>query len=74
MQIFRFQTEEHKFNNQQFHRTLQHNEKNKRHIPEDVYGRLGSIKDTDYDGEAVEKPDGISQEIRHRAKILSHQL
>ena len=48
--------------------------KNNGHIPEDVQERLGFIKDTDYDGEDVEKPDGISQEMRHRAKILSHHL
>ena len=48
--------------------------KNKGHIPEEVYDRLGIIKDTNYDGDEVEKPDGISQEMRHRAKILSHSL
>ena len=38
--------------------------KNNGHIPEEVYDRLGFIKDTNYDGEDVEKPDGISQEMR----------
>ena len=44
------------------------------HIPEEVYDRLGFVKDTNYDGKVVEKPDTISQEMRHRAKILSHKL
>ena len=44
------------------------------HIPEDVYDRLGFPADTNYAGEKVEKPDGISQQTRHHAKILSHIL
>ena len=44
------------------------------HIPEEVYTRLGFPQDTNYAGEEVDKPDGISQEMRHRAKLLSHDL
>ena len=29
------------------------------HTPEDVYDRLGFIKDTNYDGEVASKPDQI---------------
>ena len=35
--------------------------KNKGHIPEEVYDRLGFIKDTNYDSVEVEKPDTIFQ-------------
>ena len=35
---------------------------------------MGFIKDTNYSGDEVDKPDTISQEMRHRAKILSHKL
>ena len=48
--------------------------KNNGHIPEEVYYRLGFPPDTNYNGDEIEKPDGISQEMRHRAKILSHDL
>ena len=48
--------------------------KNKGHIPEEVYDRLGFIQDTNYDGDEVEKPDGISQEMRHGTKIPSNGL
>ena len=48
--------------------------KNNGHIPEELYGRLGFPPDTNYNGDEIEKPDGISQEMRHRAKILSHDL
>ena len=44
------------------------------HITEDVYDRLGFSKDTDYEGKDVGKPDEISQEMRHRAKVISHNL
>ena len=44
------------------------------HIPEEVYNRMGFIKDTDYKGKEVAKPDEVSQEMRHRAKIISHEL
>ena len=44
------------------------------HIPEDVYKRLGFPQDRNYSGDKVEKPNGISQETRHRANILSHTL
>ena len=40
------------------------------HITEEVYDRIGFITDTNYDGKMVNKPDNISQETRHRAKIL----
>ena len=48
--------------------------KNNGHIPEEVYYQIGCLSDTNYEGEEVDKPDGISQEMRHRAKILSHEL
>ena len=35
---------------------------------------MGFIKDTDYKGKEVAKPDEVSQEMRHRAKIISHEL
>ena len=44
------------------------------HITEEVYDRLGFVKDTNYAGEDVDKPDEISQEMRHRAKVISHNL
>ena len=44
------------------------------HISEEVYNQIGFPPDTNYEGEEVDKPDGISQEMRHRAKILSHEL
>jgi len=44
------------------------------HIPEEVYSRLNFPSDTNYDGDEVSKPDGISQEARHRANIVSHSL
>ena len=40
------------------------------HITEDVYDRIGFMKDTNYSGTIVPKPDQISNEMRHRAKIL----
>ena len=40
------------------------------HIKEEIYDRLRLAKDMNYAKETVEKPDGISQEMRHRAKIL----
>ena len=40
------------------------------HITEDVYDRIGFIKDTNYAGEVVMKPDQISNEMRHRGKVL----
>ena len=48
--------------------------KNKDHIPKDIYVRLWFMPNTNYAEETVNKPDRISQEIRHRAKILSHSL
>ena len=42
----------------------------KGHIEEEVYNRLRFPKDTNYVGEIVAKPDGISQEMRHRANVL----
>ena len=36
------------------------------HITEEVYDCLGFDKDTDYAGKDVNKPDEISQEMRHR--------
>ena len=42
------------------------------HITEDVYDRLGFMQDTNYDGDIVLKPDGVTQEMRHRAKILRY--
>ena len=44
------------------------------HISKEVYNRLGFVKDANYDGKLVGKPDAISQEMRHGAKILSHKL
>ena len=44
------------------------------HIPEETYDRLGFPPDTNYDGATVEKPYCIRQEMRHRAKVLSHDL
>ena len=44
------------------------------HISEEVYDRLGFTADSNYAGDYVPKPDEISQEMRHRAKILSHSL
>ena len=40
------------------------------HITEAVYDRLGFIQDTNYSGDIIIKPDAISNETRHRAKIL----
>ena len=48
--------------------------KTKGHIKEEVYDSLGFPKDTNYDGKEVDKPDNISQEMRHRAKIISNDL
>ena len=44
------------------------------HIKEELYDAIGFPSDTNYAGETVEKPDNIRQEMRHRAKILSHSL
>ena len=44
------------------------------HIFEETYNHIGFPKDTNYEGKLVEKPDQINQEMRHRAKIISHQL
>ena len=41
------------------------------HIREEVYNRMGFNKDTNYQNDVVIKPDNISNEMRHRAKILS---
>ena len=49
---------------------LYHEMITKGHIAEEVYDRLSFPKDTDYSGKTVHKPDGITQEMRHRAKIL----
>ena len=46
--------------------------KNEGHITEEVYDRMGFPTDTNYSGTEVKKPDTISQETRHCAKILSH--
>ena len=48
--------------------------KTKGHIPESLYDDLKFPKDTDYAGKFVTKPDQIPQEMRHRAKILSHKF
>ena len=40
------------------------------HITEDVYDRLGFMTDSNYAGDFVPKPDQISNEMRHRGKIL----
>ena len=48
--------------------------KNNGHITEEVYVRLGFPPDTKYNCDEIEKPDGISQKMRHQAKILSHEL
>ena len=44
------------------------------HIPEEMYKRMGVPPDMNYDGDEVDKPDKISQEMRHRARILSHDI
>ena len=44
--------------------------KTKGRITEDVYEQLGFPKDRNYSGDTVDKADTISQETRHRAKIL----
>ena len=44
------------------------------HIKEEVYDRLGFPSDTNYEGEKVDKPDNISQEMQHQAKVLSNDL
>ena len=44
------------------------------HISEEIYNRIGFPKDTNYEGKIVEKLDHINQEMRHRAKIISHHL
>ena len=48
--------------------------KNNGHIPEEVYDILGFPPDTNYNGDEIEKPYGISHKMRHRAKILIHDL
>ena len=48
--------------------------KDKGHIPEELYNCLNFPPDTNYAGDKVDKPDNISQDMRHRAKILSHSL
>jgi len=48
--------------------------KNEVHFTEEVYDRMEFPEDTDYFGKEVKKPDAISQETRHRAKILSYSL
>ena len=40
------------------------------HITEDIYDRLGFVQDTNYTGDIILKPNQISNEMRHRAKIL----
>ena len=44
------------------------------HIPEKEYECIGFMTDTTYANKEVDKPNGILQEIRHRAKIISHWL
>ena len=44
------------------------------HIKEELYDRIGLDQDTNYAGDEIDKPDSITQEIRHRAKILSDTL
>ena len=44
------------------------------HITEEIHDRKVFIRDTNYDGNEVEKPNAISQETRHHAKILSTNL
>ena len=44
------------------------------HITEEVYDRLGFDPDTNYTGDTVSKPDEISNEMRHRAKVLRYRL
>ena len=39
-------------------------------IIEDVYDHLGFMKDTNYASDIVLKPDQVSNEMRHHAKIL----
>ena len=53
---------------------LYHTMKTHGHISEELYETLGFSADNNYDGCEVPKPDEISQEMRHRAKILSHSL
>ena len=43
------------------------------HITEEVYDRLGFDPDTNYTGDTVSKPDEISNEMRHRAKVLRYR-
>ena len=40
------------------------------HITEDVYSVRGFVLDTNYTGDIINKPDAISNKMRHRAKIL----
>ena len=50
------------------------NNKNMGRKPEEVYNCIDFVMVTNYAGDEVPKPDGISQEMRHWAKILSHSL
>ena len=40
------------------------------HIKEEVYDRIWFVIDTNYTNDIVQKPDEITNEMRHRAKIL----
>ena len=40
------------------------------HVKEEIYDRLCLVKDTNYVKEKANKPDSISQKMRHRVDIL----
>ena len=44
------------------------------HNKEEVYEYMGFPPDTNYEGDIVSKPDEVTQENRHRAKILWNDL
>lgn len=44
------------------------------HIKEEVYDHLRFKSDSNYAGDTIDKTDGITQEMRHRAKILGNAL
>lgn len=48
--------------------------KTKGYIKEEVYDRLGFLKDMNYDDKEVDKQDNITQEMCHQAKITSNYL
>ena len=58
------------YNFSQLYQTM----KNNGRIPEEVYDRLIFPPYTNYNGDEIDKPDGISQEMRHQARILSHDI